>query len=141
MKELNFKTGTWHYWLANFPERRIYASVGSDICAYTRAVLSGLLFVTLMTLTIGYLLSLFAYMILYSIGNVIGWLFFGYILESTSVGVLSIVFGFVLFVFALAYYMDKRDEIFERLEKSEPGFIRTAYRSWKDKYCARVKFD
>jgi hypothetical protein len=49
-------------------------------------------------------------------------------------GISALIIGVV---FAKAHY----DEHKWDKPKKEPGFIRTAYRGWKDKFCVKVEFE
>jgi hypothetical protein len=133
MKTFQLKKDSWHYKLANFgvdhAAYRVYES--SDICSYIRYVMYGL-FWFLVVSTIVLALGGFA---LYSIGNLIGWLFLGYILESGTIGFFIIIGAFSLFIGTTAAVMITKD----RMQHEEPGFVRLAYRSWKNKFCAKVE--
>ena len=125
MKTFELKKKSWHYWIANFGEERVYES--TDICSYIRYVIKGgLLF--LLVASVGIFLG---GSLLFSIGNLFGWLFLGYELEKVTFTTFSVI---ILFGALIGFFLGK-----EAIEQSEPGFVRLAYRSWKDKFCAKVE--
>ena len=130
MKTFELKRKSWHYWLANFAEERVW--LHADICSYIRSVLVGTFWFSVMAFTA----SVVAGFVLYAFGNLFSWLFLGYQLSDVTTIVFSTIFGLLLvFVFLIS-----GEKIHYKLRDSEPGFARLAYRSWKDKFCAKVEF-
>jgi len=131
MKTFELKRESWHYWLANFGEPGGRVHTETDICSYIRYVMIGSFWFTV-TGVIG---LAFVSWLSHSIGNLIGWLLFDYVLEKSS-------FAFFLFFGTIALlltFIAGTVYVKEKVEESEPGFARLAYRSWKDKFCAKVK--
>lgn len=128
MKTFELKKKSWHYWLANFGDLRV--GTNTDICSYIRCVIWGA-FWLLVAAGAGAFLS---GCVLFAIGNLFSWLFLGYELSNMTVGVFTVLSA--LFLTGLAFV--SREAIAEKMSKSEPGFVRLAYRSWKDKFCARI---
>ena len=126
MKTFEFKLKSWHFWLANFGETRVYGT--TDICSYIRNVLKGLLLFIIFLLTIGGLGGLLCFVV----GNIIGWLFMDYQLHDASLFVGGLTLGFIVLIGSLVAK--------EEIQSKEPGVVRLAYRSWKDKFCARIEF-
>lgn len=129
MEPLVFKRGTWHYWLANFGEKRVYES--TDICAYIRYVLIGLFFATLFSfIGIGVVtLTLFA---LY---DIFMWLFYnGEFTPTAKVLLLTVgmLGGIVVSVLGFVYFKTLRDH-------SPDNFVVAAYDKFKNKTCRRVE--
>jgi hypothetical protein len=124
---------SWHFWLANFGHKRIYADATTNICEYTRAVLTGTFwaFVSLV------FAAIFGGWVLASIGNIIGWVFLGYELERYSVLLLLIValFSSVILIFMGREWWDNRPK-----NDAPPTFVGTAYRKFKSKTCFEVEF-
>lgn len=129
MKTFELKKKSWHYWLANFGGERVYTH--TDICAYIRYVMYGTFFLML----VAAFLATLSGATLFAIGNLFSWLFLGYQLHDITQVIFGILVGFSLMIAVMAakahYNVNVRD--------SEPGFVRLAYRSWKDKFCARIE--
>jgi len=126
---------SWHLWLANFGEKRIYPNCGTDICEYTRAVMVGSFwalvagtFITLGTLWVGF-----------SFYDIALAIFTGSALLPYSIIFLMLVGAFVLLVTIVAY------KEWRKMQPSEPpkppSFTAVAYRKFKDKTCFRIKFN
>lgn len=128
MKTIELKRKSWHHWLANFGDKRIYET--TNICEYTRCVLIGT-FLFLLSVVVS---SLSTGAVLFTIGNIFGWLFLGYEFHNVSVIVTSTFTCIVLMFFIIV----GRAKLIHQVDK-EPSFVRLAYRSWKEKYCARVE--
>lgn len=137
MMTFNLKHDSWHFWLANFGERRVYASHGTDICSYVRSVLIGT-FWFLFVATIGVGLAVVA---LASFINGIGWLLFGYELEEYARGFFIFFGSLIGMAVLLLGSVFTKETIENKLQEAKPGFVRLAYRSWKDKFCAKVEFE
>ena len=134
MKTIKFKTDSWHYkFVSQWDPIVVHRTGGTDICSYVRALMLGL---TVMALLFG-ILGLFAGVLLYAIGNWIGYFLFGYALSEGTPFVTIIYACFGAFIW---YNQWKENRVVNEKEK-EPGFIRLAYRSWKDKFCAKVEFE
>ena len=148
MQAQKLSSNSWHLWLANFgvPNKWDIIEVGDrlDICSYIRRVAWGLLKVVLLTIALIGIL----YGVLFSIGNLIGWLFFGYILaEPVGVfwGVVLMMALIVLVGVSVKATSDKVKDVLyknsrERRNK-QPGFLVLAYRKFKDKTCFMVEVE
>ena len=129
MKTFELKKKSWHYFLANFGSERVYSH--TDICAYIRYVIYG----TFWFIIMGGAGAFFSGCVLFSIGNLFSWLFLGYELEKMTVGVFTMFSAF----FMMGLFLVGKDTIQHKMRDGEPGFVRLAYRSWKDKFCAKVE--
>ena len=132
MKTYMLKKDSWHYWLASFgDDLRMYGVY--DICGYIRAMLVGLfqlLFVTAVVCLIGGA-------ILYSIGNLFSWLFLGYQLSQLTIMVSALLVGLIGAAVIISAIEASRNTV----RKTEPGFVRLAYRRFKEKTCSLVEFE
>ena len=148
MKALTFNRKSWHYWLAT--------KVGGykeyyDFCAYVRSVIFGAIVMTM-------LLALGA-AALYAVGRdvyalytcqIAGW--FGIKMVCTYGPFEDVVSGFIVGILAVVIilytvikYMNYRESVLDKIRAGErppkkPSFIKTAYRSIKEKTCYRVEF-
>ena len=132
MKEVVFNKKSWHYWLATFSDDMRVNPHGDDICHYIRSVLVGTFWLLLMTFVCAFVGGA----VLYSIGNLFSWLFLGYELASVTVAVLSIFGGLGSAIVLMA----SKELVQEKMRDSEPGFVRSVYRKFKDKTCFYIKF-
>ena len=146
MKELVFDRTSWHFWIANFGHKRVRPekwddNIQTDICTYTRAVFWGLINFTLVAL----LFSTLGGLVLFSIGNLIGYFLFDYGLYEITKAVMAtiaIVAGaigaLVGFCAIVAAYKTSIGYVSDKMADAKPGFVKNAYRSWKDKYCVKI---
>lgn len=142
MLTFTLKSDSWHYWIANFAERRVTTS-GSDICSYTRAFIAGMIWFLIVAF-LSTTLSIWALVSIVDIGN---WLIFGGYLPPYSQ-----VFGLVVVAMAgilgtVAGIMYTKDQIHERSLRNieanrdkPPSFVKLAYRKFKDKTCFKINF-
>lgn len=139
MKAFVLDSNSWHFWLANFGARRIWSDEETDICEYTRAVISGTFSLFAVTLFWS-IISAWVGFSFYNLGEYL----FGYvdIVVPTTVMFFGVISGFALLVLALfikeqiTNYLDNREPSPEK----EPGFVVLAYRKVKNKTCARIEF-
>jgi hypothetical protein len=132
MKTFKLSKNSWHYWLASFGDDLRMYSV-HDICSYVRAMLVGsfqLLFVTAVICLIGGA-------ILYSIGNAFSWLFLGYKLSELTIAISALFAGLI----GAAVIISAIEASKNTVKKTEPGFVRLAYRRFKEKTCSLVEFE
>ena len=127
---MKISRNSWHYKVAclggGIPRTR-------DICAYTSDVFTGLVGIGVLTIIAGY--SLFV------IGNVIAWiaaiLVNGVFIEPNFFTMMGIFFFVITFpiILLLGYILNRHFKD----KKPEPSFIRTAYLSWKNKWCTKIE--
>lgn len=125
---------SWHYRLvAKYNSSHLWHCV--DLCTYARVVLVTLLAMSLFaTMTIGFIGLVF--------GDTIAWIVACLVTGEflpLGVGVGTLVVGIGVLValavwFAISEWYDDR-------RYNNPSAIMLAYRSWKDKYCAKIVFE
>jgi hypothetical protein len=144
MKALEFKQKSWHFWLANFGHTRIYRQrweddINTDICSYTSAVFYGL--ITFLFFAIFALAG--ATWVVSSVLNIFSYFVFDYGLYETTKGFIFLV-GILGLAFAALFagvgISQGIGRLRDRVANAEPGFVGTAYRSWKDKFCLKITF-
>lgn len=138
MKEIVFSSDSWHFWLAEFPDQQFR---GKDVCSYVRSVMRGIIILIL----ISAICILVSVPTLTALALDIWFLFHTYAMPVEFVGGLFIA-GNVLLVFAFvmvaSFYIAERKRKRKELEQSKPdGFIKTAYKSFKDKVCYQVRIE
>lgn len=146
MKTLTFNSKSWHYWLATTIGDYSPNRTNKDFCAYTRSVIFGAGVVLI--------LSAIALFLLYSTGREVYALYtclftkvctFNKFEQMFATGVV-IVAG-VAGLMALFVWNENR-KLAIRIAISngtrpepKPGFLKTAYKSLKEKTCFKVEFE
>jgi flagellar biosynthesis protein FliQ len=144
MKTLEFKSNSWHYWLAtNLSDFREWRD--TDICTYSRKVLMG--FITLLILLA--IVGAFCYVF----GDFIAWIVAMIVRdELISPFMPAMVCTLVIVVLTFSYLGSKfveysakllaehEDDFTFNAFKSLDDFTFNAFKSFKDKYCAKVTF-
>lgn len=133
MKTLKLNKDSWHYKLAMQYDRHVPDN--TDICSYTRLLFAAM---SLMAFAIT-ILTLLAGTILFTIGGWFAYLF-GFPLHGAVVP-FTFIYGGATIVIGIVAAKAHYDEHKYDKPKKEPGFVRTAYRSWKDKFCVKVEFE
>jgi len=121
-----------------------------DICSYTRLVLSRLLLLLLMTIIYGFPTILFLVLIGVWGRDTISLVFnttlsFPYNLEFIIYFISGLVSFLLMLItlgspFIISVYFYTLCKNMEKTGDREPNFVSLAYRSWKDKYCVKIKF-
>lgn len=146
MESYKMKDGSWHLWLANFSQdkwSKLEKGDKTDICSYTRRVIRGA-FLSFMLFSFASLVSAW---IIFSFGNLFGWILLGYQLEFVTqlfwfmmscVGIAAII------IYSKEKIIDKFDALHDRLTdrpEKPPGFIKLAYKKFKEKTCFRLEIE
>lgn len=136
MKSFVLDCNSWHFRLANFGNRRIWSDEETDICEYTRAVMSGtfLLFGAALGTMLGILWVGASFYNIYT--------FFAEDAKIEAWTLILLMFsGGILLASGIILFREwwKSRPVKDGPEK-EPGFIKLAYRKVKDKTCARIEF-
>ena len=134
---LNSKS--WHFWLANFGNTGCYYPEDTiDICSYIRSVVRGI-FLLLAAIAVGIVILITT---LYSLGNWFSVIFLdGYLISPVTILVTSL-YSIIGFATYKANQHDRRlaEGYFSNKSKKEPGFLKLAYRKFKNKTCFMVDF-
>lgn len=130
--EITLKTKSWHYRLASsYGTLSKYDDV-TDICYYTRQVIKGFFLAVFMTAILS-IVGICVIDMFMGIGFSIA---YGVMLMQIP-GLIAIsMISVISILFAFAFTADK---VHEYNRNKQPGFVGTAYRSWKDKFCVKVK--
>lgn len=144
MKALTFNKNSWHYLLATkmahyrpYDREHGYGD-NTDICTYSRHVMGGLLLLTLAAAGIafaGFIASHILLGVWFSI--MLGtWFFSDWAIGAMIViGVCSVAFGGAALI---AWNRDRR--MSTEYRNRPDGFVKHAYKSWKEKYCVQINF-
>lgn len=155
MKEVKFSQNSWHWRLANTygnaKTRYDYETetdkYEGDICSYTRSVILGALAALFLTAVLGLIAA--------SIANFGAWVVAGFLVGSwvkiDALGFLIIALTIAVAVVAAMFYVVMKHEKWTRVrrarkqelamaeEEKPEGFVKAAYRKFKDKTCFRVE--
>lgn len=134
MKAIEFKRGSWHHKLATIhdPYYNRDWKDETDICTYTRHVFLGFLYFLFVCGVFG----LLAFVSLNTLFEIYQWVFFSQPMNELSIVFLCVVGGILTMVLLAGGTAVVR----EKLDSSNPGFVRISYRSWKDKFCVKINF-
>lgn len=106
-----------------------------DICAYVRAVMLTIVLLAFITTTVGGFIAL-------TIGDTIAWIaacisLGMFVPIGIGPGIIVVATSFILLL-AACYHIDmwRKNRMY-----ADPGAVKLAYLSWKDKYCAKITFD
>jgi hypothetical protein len=143
MKELVFDANSWHYKFAHWAGYRPFGN-RLDICCYMRRVLLGFLFVA----GIFALISVAAYgLVQMFFGLIFSWIAGAWIMSlagEITLFIISVLIGLFAFFTATEYLRvkleERRDRRREERVNKPDGFIKHAYKSWKEKHCSKIKF-
>lgn len=148
MKSLTFNKSSWHYRIAtkvsNYsPYDEEYDRGDSpDICTYSRHVAGALLLLTLgaaLFLGISYILI---HVVLGIAFSLMTWSFM--FTEIGFAGLIALcMIGFVCGAIYLKNKIEERRNNRRYSNRGVPkpdGFVKNAYKSWKEKYCVRITF-
>lgn len=145
MKTLKFSSKSWHYELAHTFTK--YPETG-NFCAYVRAVIMGFMYCITFIVIVSAALYVF---VIDPLAWLVYYINYGILeLETGNVMLVTEIFAFLFAVYDVFYkdrLVDWLDEKrYERLKKKysttkKDSFIKSAYRSFKDKVCFRVEFE
>lgn len=144
MKSLNFKQSSWHYKLAEsvgyFPDMTDDGKEVGDICKYTRAILVA----CLAGLVCAAVFAGVSFLVIEVIfGLAFSWWYGVWLMsywgEVTLVVAVAVgVAGTPVYAgIKIAEWIKRRKWV---NEDKPDGFVKHAYKSWKEKYCARITF-
>lgn len=140
MKTLKLKKGSWHYRLAGITANlEIFNE--PDICSYTRSVLAGILVILLLGMLIAFAGFFLSHMIL---GAIFASIYGVWIL--TDIAVIGYIAASLLAtVFAIEQIIKFSERRSRRrrnmpVETKPDGFVKHAYKSWKNRFCVKVTF-
>lgn len=139
---MKINRNSWHAWIINkFSDRNPWEY--DDICSYTRVLLlSTLLMLFLFSLAVGALFVIG--------GGLVGLAILvlkGSSHLSSMLGAFFAIDCIIVFIISLHFFVEWiKDVLTERKYRraanppkvKKPGFIKTAYRAWKDKYCIKL---
>lgn len=132
MKTLTFDKRSWHYAIAKFGGFNSWSD--QDLCTYTRKFMKGLFGAFL----IGCLIALVGF----GLSHLLLGIIFSIIAGAWVTTEIGIVFGMVLSIMAGFIVVGTSVEKYRDNQESKPqkpdGFVKNAYRGWKDKFCVKI---
>lgn len=138
MKSHTLSSKSWHFWLANFGDHRVWFNEEIDICSYTRKVLVGFLVLLAAAIGIALLLGVFIGLISgtgywwYEMIVAGGWV------EPNPPGALGTVFVLMYGYAHLHQYIQRR---LKERKPSPSGFVNLVSTKLKSKTCFMINFD
>jgi hypothetical protein len=141
LKTINLNAKSWHYFLAVTIGG--FQSDSGDFCSYVRWVIAGAIALAFITTAVGIMAGI-ALLGAFGIGYALVHLLFGIAMFNNPIILIcSIITSVVITFFALmlivGYLKDKWNNR-EQVEKPD-SFVKSAYKSFKDKVCFKVDFN
>jgi hypothetical protein len=145
LKTINLKTNSWHYFLA--VKMGDFRPSSGDFCSYVRNVIGG----SFLTLFLATAASALGSALLAGVAN-IGLLIYHWLTGTAYTPNGFLVFGTVILLtvtlvsallFFSVWFKDWREErqlVNQAINKPD-SFLKSAYKSFKDKVCFKVNFD
>jgi hypothetical protein len=128
---------SWHLWLANFGAKRIWPECGTDICEYTRAVMSGTLWFSIVV----FFITLMASWVGFSLYDIAMAIFAGDKITPPTVIFVMVVIALLMTAAAMAFKEWYENRPVKDGPPVPPSFPKVVYRKFKDKTCFRIKFN
>jgi hypothetical protein len=138
MKAHTLSSKSWHFWLANFGDRRVWNDQQVDICSYTRYVIKGFLLMLLAGL--GILLVTFFTLTL--VGGTLLW-YYQLIttLDWVEPNPPAVIGTLLLLIAAFGYTREYLQRKKKNREPSPPGFVSLVSTKVKSKTCFMINFN
>lgn len=140
---------SWHYWLVTKFTRYIdthgFTDSPYEICSYWRAVTFGMLILSIFSALAGFLVACEVELVLHIVRALQGSTLTLEKDPMACVGLsILIVAALIGLSIGIAILLEwRRDRKYANeyyYRQRQPGFIKLAYRSWKDKYCTKIVF-
>lgn len=138
MKTLKLNKNSWHYKMVHRHDR-FFDEYDLDICSYMRKVIYGVFMYILATLIVTFAATAGSILIIETILSIAFGIYYGMDLFS-EIGAAGIL---LLFVGVIAYMVFSTIKMLtNRVDTAikHDGFVKNAYKSYKEKFCARVEF-
>jgi hypothetical protein len=140
MKSLTFNRKSWHFEFAEaggyWPDKDDDGNYVGDICEYTKAIFKFLLVFVFCCIGFYLLVTPFVHAFL----GIVFSLMYGTLI-MTELGFIGCILAASLAITSIAYviiiYVTERKY---KVSTKPDGFIKHAFKSWKEKYCARITF-
>jgi hypothetical protein len=137
------KRSSWHYWLANFGNHRMWRSDKEiDFCTYFWYVVFGLFYLVSAVLCVTVTALIFGK----SFYDYYNWLMYDIKMHDVSIAIIIVSFsviGGAAIGYGICKCIDWKDSLKEsddfNVEVKEPGFFTMSYRKFKEKACFKVK--
>lgn len=138
MKTIQISKKSWHYRFLEWTSNPYNFRDSVSICEYARTVIINLL-VTLFGVT---LLLAVAGFVFFAAADTIAWLLAivisgGYIMPDGPGFMVTLILGIVIIFTMIVFIGKKSKQVI--IEKLDTPFIQSAYESWKNKFCVKVK--
>ena len=132
MQALTFNKNSWHHAIAKFGGFNSWSD--QDLCTYTRKFTRGLFGAFLIGLVIAFLG--------FGMSHLIFGIIFSIMAGTWVTTEFGTVFGMVLLALALfigiGASVDKYRDSHENKPRKPDGFVKNAYKGWKEKFCIKI---
>ena len=147
MKALKFEHNSWHMKVAKFGGlwTARYGATETDMCEYVGKFIKGLIGISILTAIVLFFIFCEGHFIAVMMGGILQgvWLF-----GESVPACLAVAANFVLFSFCMGHWVKAGIVAYNakkypngkphKIDKPD-GFIKNAYKGWKDKYCAKIE--
>jgi hypothetical protein len=135
MKERTLNTKSLHYKIANLAGFNSYEEENMNICAYTKALASGVLLLLLMASMIAVAGSLLSNLVIGIVFSIMYKVFFFTEIGIVAISVLVMVAACTVFMCAKI----KNERYYSAKVGKEESFVFGIYDAWKNKFCIKLK--
>ena len=133
MQTLTFDKRSWHYAIAKFGGFNSWSD--QDLCTYTGKFTRGLFG--------AFLLGLVIALLGFGLSHLVLGIIFSIIAGAWVTSEVGTVFGLILLLLSLfvavGVSVEKYKESREFHPRKPDGFVKNAYRGWKEKFCIKIK--
>jgi ABC-type multidrug transport system permease subunit len=141
MKSLTFNKNSWHYLIASMVGYAPYEYGNGherNICTYSKYVVGGII----VLLVMGAGIAGFGFLFFQVFFGIVFSLIYGMWLMSATGEAALILTGFFgsIALLGLAWLAHKRRLERDRFHIRPDGFVKNAYKSWKEKFCLKIEF-
>jgi len=138
MKAHTLSSKSWHFWLANFGDRRIWDDQQVDICSYTRYVIKGFL----LMLLAGFGILLLTFFTLTLVGGTLLWYYQLIVaLDWVEPNPPAVLGTLLLLIAAFGYTRKYLQSKKKNRKPSPPGFVSLVSTKVKSKTCFMINFN
>jgi hypothetical protein len=139
MKSPTFYKNSWHYLIAHkIAGYSPYDDAGKNICTYTKYVIGGIIALSVIGAGIAAAGFLFFNLIF---GIIFSLIYGAWIM--TPIAEATLIMGTIIgtFLALLKLFKMRRERLMSTENRNrQDGFVKHAYKSWKEKFCLRIEF-
>jgi hypothetical protein len=138
VKSLILNKKSWHYWIATEFGGLYRWHNSTDICEYTKSIFIGFCVMALAAGAFLFFSELVVNLVLCSVFSLIAGSWLGGHWAELALVLIAAAAGTAVVMFGLVAATAGKEIVQDALSNSQ--FVKAAYDSWKNKFCARVEF-